>query len=125
VHLLCDGLGYPLCFCLSPANENDIAFAPALLEGRRFEALIADRGYDSDALRNLLRSQGCEPIIPGRKSRLQPVAYDQHRFKARHLIENTFQRLKQYRRLATRYEKTDRMLGALLTIGCFLFWLRF
>ena len=112
-------------FSLSPANESDFTHAPALLQEVTFEALAADRGYDSDALRELLRAQNCEPIIPGRKGRKEPVLYDQHRFKARHLIENTFERLKEYRRLATRYEKTDRMLTSLLTIGCFLLWLRF
>ena len=125
VHLLCDGLGYPLHFGLSAANESDFTHAPALLQKVSFGALAADRGYDSDALRELLRAQDCEPIIPGRANRKEPVLYDKHRFKARHLIENTFERLKEYRRLATRYEKTDRMLSALLSLGCFLLWLRF
>lgn len=125
VHLLCDALGYPLRFRLSGANESDISHAPAVLEGERFEALAADRGYDQDALRERLRAQGCQPVIPPRRHRKEPIAYDEHLYKARHLVENTFERLKEYRRIATRYEKTDRMFSALLTIGCFLFWLRF
>ena len=67
--------------------------------------LIADRGYDADALRATLRATGTTPIIPGRRTRKKPVRHDRTRYKDRSRIEAAFCRLKDFRRVATRYDK--------------------
>ena len=69
------------------------------------DILIADRGYDSDWFREALCDRGIEPCIPGRKNRKLPVAYDAHRYKQRNLVERMFGRLKDWRRIATRYDR--------------------
>jgi transposase len=76
--------------------------------------VTGDKGFDSRQHRNDLRSRGCEPCIPSRKNTKCPEPYDETLYRARHCIENLFQRLKVYRRVATRYEKTSRMFLALV-----------
>jgi transposase len=66
-----------------------------------------DRGYDSDAIREQLKEQGVEPVIPWRKNRIQEIEYDKKKYKWRNKVERLFHRLKNFRRIATRYEKLD------------------
>lgn len=79
------------------------------------EALLADRAYDADErVRQRLAKDHCEAVIPSTKNRKTPYAYDRELYKARHLIENFFAKLKQYRGIATRYDKTaSNFLGAI------------
>jgi transposase len=79
------------------------------------EALLADKAYDADErVRQKLKAKGCIPLIPSKSNRKNPSAYDTYAYKARHLIENFFAKLKQYRAIATRYDKTSRnVLGAI------------
>jgi transposase len=80
--------------------------APELLErAGRLRYLVADKGYDADALRRSLREAGTTPVIPGRRSRKRAIRYDKQRYRGRHLVENAFCRLKDFRRVATRYDK--------------------
>ncbi len=67
--------------------------------------MLADKGYDADALRRMLRQSGAVPVIPGRSTRKRRIAYDQDRYRERRRIENAFCRLKDFRRVATRYDK--------------------
>jgi len=88
--------------------------------------LLADKGYDADRLRRSLRDAGVVPVIPGRRNRKRAVRYDQQRYCGRHLIENAFCRLKDFRRVATRYDKlaANFLSGvALATAIAFAFWL--
>jgi transposase len=71
----------------------------------RARYLLADKGYDADPLRRSLRQAGTVPVIPGRANRKRAIRYDKKRYKGRHLIENAFCRLKDFRRVATRYDK--------------------
>ena len=106
LHALTDTIGRPFALILTPGNVSDITVAPALLaraKGVRY--LLADKGYDANALRKTLRQQGSVPVIPGRANRKRQVAYDKTRYKERHRIENAFCRIKDYRRVATRYDK--------------------
>ena len=86
-----------------------------LLEDTPAEALLADKAYDADErVRQRLEEQGCEVVIPPKANRKAPHPYDQELYKARHLIENFFAKLKQYRAIATRYDKTAcNFLGAI------------
>ena len=121
---MCDGLGYPLAFELTAAQQSDVTQADGLLQGQEAGQVVADRAYDSDALRETIKAQGAEPVIPGRKNRKEPVEYDKHCYGSRHLIENFFGRIKDHRRVATRYEKTARMFAAMVMLSCILVWLQ-
>lgn len=86
--------------------------------------LIADKGYDADRLRTMLRRQGTIPVIPGRRNRKRPIQYDQRRYKDRWQIEAMFCRLKDFRRVATRYDKLARnYLSAVHLAAAVAFWL--
>lgn len=106
---MCDALGNPSGFYLSGGKAHDLEGADVLLDSLEAEALLADRAYDADErVRERLAAQGCEAVIPSRRNRKQPYDYDRHWYQARHLIENFFAKLKQYRGIATRYDKRER-----------------
>jgi transposase len=109
---------------ISAGNVNDIAMAEALIEGAgRFDRLIADRGYDSMALRNLLASRGAEAVIPSTASRRAPIPYDRNAYRARNLVERLWCRLKDWRRIATRYDKLARnFLSGALIAATITYW---
>jgi transposase len=110
---------------LTPGNVADVKAAPALLARMgRARYLLADKGYDADALRRTLRQAGAVPVIPGRSSRKRRVRYDRERYKGRHLIENAFCRLKDFRRVATRYDKlAANFLSGVALATALAFWL--
>ncbi len=106
IHVATDGLGNPPRFLLSGGQEADISHAEPLIEGQRFGAGIGDKGYDSDRLVAVIESQGAEAIIPPKKNRKVPREYDRHLYKERNKVERLIGLIKQYRRVATRYDKT-------------------
>ncbi|MHC2297122.1 transposase [Rhizobium mongolense] len=110
---------------LTPDNISDIKAAPALLErAGRIRYLLGDKGYDADNLRRELREAGATPVIPGRCSRKRAIRYDKQRYRGRHLIENAFCRLKDFRRVATRYDKlADNFLSGVALATALAFWL--
>ncbi len=86
--------------------------------------VIADKGYDADLLRRSLRQAGAVPVIPGRSNRKRTIRYDRERYKGRHLVENAFCRLKDFRRVATRYDKLARnYLSGVALAAALAFWL--
>ena len=87
------------------------------------EHLIADKGYDSDAVVEQAESQGMEVHIPPRKNRLEKREYDRHLYKIRHLVENAFCKLKKWRGIATRYAKNSASYLASVQIACLMIWL--
>ena len=95
----------PLRFTLTAGHRNDITQASALIQGYCYEYVIADKAYDSDAFIAEIRSEGGVAVIPPRRNRTQTRAYDKEMYKRRNIIERFFHRLKQYRRVATRYDK--------------------
>jgi transposase len=100
--------------------------APELLArlGVRTRYLLADKGYDADALRRSLRQAGAVPVIPGRRTRKRAIRYDKQRYRDRHLIENAFCRLKDFRRIATRYDKlAANFLSGVALATAVAFWL--
>ncbi len=110
---------------LTPGNVSDVAAAPALLEhasGMRY--LLGDKGYDADQLRRSLRETGITPVIPGRRNRKRAIRYDKQRYRERHLVENAFCRLKDFRRVATRYDKlAANFLSGVALATAAAFWL--
>ena len=115
IHATVDALGNPTGFHLTPGQAHDLQGAEALLAHTEADAVIADKAYDAQArvIEPLLKA-GKAVVIPPRSTRKNQRGYDRHLYKARHLIENFFARLKQYRCIATRYDKTARnFLGAI------------
>lgn len=95
----------PLRFTLTAGQRHDVTQASVLISGVSSEYVIADAAYDSDAFRSQIATQGAEAVIRPRKSGLEDIAYDKDVYKLRNVIERFFHRLKQYRRVATRYDK--------------------
>lgn len=123
VHALTDTIGRPYAFELTAGNVSD-AKAARLLFNRLAGArrLLADKGYDANAIRKELRQSGVIPVIPGRSNRKRKIVYDRQRYRERHLIENAFCRIKDFRRVHTRYDKPVRnFLSAVAVLVAF--WL--
>jgi transposase len=110
---------------LTPGNVSDMKAAPALLErAGPMRYPLGDKGYDADQLRRLAREAGATPVIPGRRNRRRTIRYDEQRYRGRHLIENAFCRLKDFRRVHTRYDKlAANFLSAVALATAFAFWL--
>ena len=102
----------PLRFTLTAGACHDVTQAPALMTGYTCQYMIADAAYDADALREMIVAQGAVAVIKPRKNRVEDRLYDKEVYKRRNVIERFFHRLKQYRRVATRYDKyANRYLG--------------
>lgn len=101
---------------------HDSTQVEVLLEGHSCENILADKAYDSDAIRKYIEYMGANPVIPGKKNRIEKINYDKHVYKERHLIENFFQFIKRFRRIGTRYEKHAANFIGMVTIGCILQW---
>jgi len=110
---------------LTAGNVSDVKAAPALLkQAGRMRYLLADKGYDADQLRRSLRDAGAVPVIPDRRSRKRAICYDKERYRSRHLIENAFCRLKDFRRVHTRYDKlAANFLSGVALATAIAFWL--
>ena len=106
-----DALGNLVTFVLLPGQRHDLIGVPFLLDGVEFEALIADRAYDSNALRDELKERSATAVIPPKSNRVDEIDYDVEMYKWRHLVENFFCKLKHFRRLAMRFEKTKPVLN--------------
>ena len=120
VHLVCDALGNPVRFVLTPGQRADITQAELLLEAIEAEAVIADKGYDADWLIEQIKATGAEAVIPPRRNRTEQREYDRNLYADRNKIERLFNRLKHYRRVATRYEKTARSYLAMVQVAAIM-----
>ena len=125
IHALVDILGRPLRLALTPGNTSDIKGVELLIDATvGMKRVIADRGYDANRLRATLRDQGTIPIIPGRRNRKRTIQYDERRYRDRWMVEAMFCRLKDFRRVATRYDKLARnYLSAVALAAAIAFWL--
>src|SRR4051795_2551575 len=124
IHALVDALGNPTGFHLTGGQEHDLAGADALLPELEAETLIADKAFDADQrVLAPLAEAGKTAVIPPRKTRTTPRAFDTDLYKARHLIENFFAKLKQFRAIATRYDKTARCFLAGIHLAAAIIWL--
>jgi len=115
IHATCDALGNPTGFHITPGQAHDLQGSDVLLPEIKASTVIADKGYDADKrVITLLSSAGKTVVIPPKKSRKVQKFYDKHLYKLRHLIENFFGKIKHYRAIATRYDKTAlNFLGAI------------
>ena len=101
-----NGQGRPIRFALTGGQCHDMVQAETLLENLSPDYVIGDKGYDSDPLRKTIRRQGATPVIPARRG-IRSRRYDRTKYKLRNLVERFINRIKHYRRVATRYDKTD------------------
>ena len=125
LHAVTDAKGRPIRFFMSAGQVSDYKGAAALLNSLpKADWLLADRGYDADWLRKALQDKGIKACIPGRKSRKKTVNHDKRRYKRRNRIEIMFGRLKDWRRVATRYDRCPETgLSAIALAATVLFWL--
>jgi len=124
IHLLCDWLGRPLRVRLTAGQAADIKSAEVLLVGVQGRGLIADKAYDSDALRTLLAMGRMEAVIASKANRTVPIPHNVLAYRTRNRIERCFNKLKHFRRIATRYDRRDAYYRAFLYLACALLWLR-
>ncbi len=111
---LVDGLGHLVGFILLPGQCHDSVGVARLLTDRDFAALLADQAFDSNVLGAELADRGAVAVIPPKANRATSIAYDAERYKWRHLVENFLYKLKDFRRIATRYDKTDESFKAMI-----------
>ena len=123
IHTVCDALGNPLRFVLTAGQRHDSKPVPELLYGLAAKALLADKAYDSDKIVQSAQAQGMQVIIPCKVNRKKQRALDRSRYMARHLVENLFQRMKVFRRVATRYDKLDVTFLGFVHIAGIMKWL--
>ena len=117
IHIAVDALGNPLKLVLSQGQRSDFTQARILVEGFHARALIADKGYDSQPFIDSLEAQGMQVVIPPRKYRKEQRDYDRNLYKDRNKVERFINRLKHYRRVATRYDKTARNFLAFVQVA--------
>ena len=124
IHALVDALGNPIAFFLTPGQAHDLQGADVLLPQMQADTLLADKAFDADQrVIEPLRVAGKAAVIPSKSNRKSPRAYDKEIYKARHLIENFFCKLKQFRTIATRYDKTARNFLAAIHLAAASIWL--
>jgi transposase len=124
IHSLVDALGNPVSFFLTPGQAHDLQGADALLPDMKADTLLADKAFDADQrVIEPLQAAGKTSVIPPRSTRKTPRPFDKELYKARHLIENFYCKLKQFRAIATRYDKTARNFLAAIHLVAAIIWL--
>jgi transposase len=121
--MLADALGRPLRFVVTGGQVNDCTQADRLLENVETEHVIADKGYDSEGVLRKIEELGAVAVVPPRSNRKVQREYDRDLYKRRNLIERTFNKLKRFRRLATRYDRKAIYFGSFLYLAASLLWL--
>lgn len=122
--MLADALGRPLRFIVTAGQVGDITQAPTLLHGQVGKAVLGDKVYDSNALRETIKAMDAEAVIPSNRSRKIIIPHDPVAYKHRNRIERCFNRLKHFRRLATRYERRTIHFTGLIHLAAITIWLR-
>ena len=125
LHAICDSRGRPLNLFVTAGQGSDYIGARALCDSLPdVDWLLGDRGYDADWFREALKDKGIHACIPGRKQRKATVKYDKRRYKRRNRIEIMFGRLKDWRRVATRYDRCPKVfLSAIALAAIVIYWL--
>jgi transposase len=119
-----DALGNPLRLALTAGQRHDITQAETLTAEYAFEHLIADKSYDADPFLEIVIQRGAVPVIPPRANRKQARDYDAHLYRERHLVECFINKIKQFRRIFSRFDKLDSRYLGFLSFVAALIWLR-
>lgn len=124
IHTMTDALGNPVGFHLTGGEVHDLAGADKLIPVMKANMLIADKAFDADErVIGPLAAAGKKAVIPSKANRKRPRKLDRNLYAERHLIENFFARLKQFRAIATRYDKTARNFLAAVYMAACVIWL--
>jgi transposase len=125
LHAVCDGQGRPLVMLLSEGQMSDYKGALLMFDAMpRAKALLGDKGYDADWFRSALTDRGIEPCIPSKANRKVAIPHDRMLYRQRHRIENMFGRLKDWRRIHTRYDRcAHTFMSAISIAATVIFWL--
>jgi transposase len=123
IHMLADSMGRPLRFIVTAGQVGDITQAPALLEGPRGDAVLADKAYDSNALREAIACMGAEAVLPSNRSRKIIIPHDEVAYIHRNRIERCFNRMKHFRRFATRYYRRTIHFKGFICLAAAMIWM--
>ncbi len=121
---LVDALGNLVRFSLWPGQRHDSIGASDLIGGLTFEALLGDKAFDNNAIRDELERREAEAVIPSKADRKQPIPHDRVKYRWRHLIENYFSKIKDFRSVNMRYDKTDLSYKATINLAAIVIALR-
>jgi transposase len=126
IHIAADAHGNPIDFEITGGEVHDAKAASEIISKiEAAEHIIGDKGYDSESIRELARSNGMKPVIPRKSNSIKPnPEFDSHLYRQRHLVENLFARLKHFRAIATRYEKLARNFKSMIYLSCTFIWLK-
>lgn len=124
IHAKVDALGNVLKILITAGQRNDMTQANQLLEGTKDANVLADKGYDSASIREQIKKQNCIPVIPSRSNSKSPADYDKHLYKERHAIECFFSKMKYFRRVFSRFDKSARNFASFLSFVGAILWLR-
>jgi putative transposase len=122
--MLADTFGRPLRFCITPGQAADITTAPELLAGQEAGAVLADKAYDSNGLRERIANMKAQAVIPSKRNRKICIPHDTAIYKHRNQIERCFGRLKHFRRFATRYDRRTVHFTGFVHLAAAMIWLR-
>lgn len=122
--MVADSLGRPLRFILTAGQVGDVLSAPALLEGFHATAVLADKAYDSNAFRQIIADSGAEAVIPSNRTRKIIIPHDPAIYRHRNRIERCFNKLKHFRRFATRYDRRAIHFLAFIHLAAAMLWMQ-
>lgn len=122
IHALVEGLGHLARFELTPGQAGDVKRAADLLEGLPVQTVMADTAYDAAHLIDPLHERGVTTVIPSHPTRTHPRPLDKHLYRSRNLVERWFCRVKQFRRIATRYDKLASRFASFICLCAAVIW---
>jgi len=118
-----EGLGQLAKWCLTGGQAHDVTQAVGLLDGLAAGAVLGDKAYDAEEVLEKIKASGAKAVIPPKSNRKQPREYDKVQYKNRNLVERFFCRIKQFRRIATRYEKLASRYSSFVALAASFIWL--
>jgi len=125
IHAVVDAKGLPIRLALTPGQDYDGAAAMELLDALPENAMVlADKAYDANAIREMINDQGAWANIPPKSNRKDPICFSPYLYKARNLVERFFNKIKHFRRIATRYDKLAANYMAMIKLASIRIWLR-
>lgn len=124
IGMLADSLGRPLRFILAPGQTGDILLAPTLLDGFSGDYVLGDKAFDSNQFRQTIADTGAIAVIPSNRSRKVIIPHDPVIYKLCNRIERCFNKLKHFRRFATRFDRRDEYFLAFCHIAAAIIWMR-
>jgi putative transposase len=124
LHIAVDALGNVLRLLYTAGHVHESTKAEALIAGLPAENLIGDKAFDSDRFRAHLADRNTTAVIPSNASRARAIPYDRHLYKERHLVELFINKIKHFRRIATRYDKTIASYASFVAVAGLMVWMR-